>query len=385
MKILKLVSKNSLRHKLRTSLTVFGLAVAVMAFVIIRTTINAWYAGAEAASPNRLITRHSVSLTFFLPLAYKERINNVDGVLDVSHATWFAGIYVDPKNFFAQFAIDHNNYLEMYDEFVVPPDQLETFKRERNAAIVGRALADRYGWEVGDNVRLAGTIFPGDWDFKIVGIYTGAEEKTDENAWFHRWDYIDERLREEAPMRAGYVGTFAVQIDDPQRSAAVSKEIDQLFENSQFETKTETEEAFNLSFVSMASQIVLGLKIVSIMVIGIILLVLGNTMAMTARERVSEYAVLKTLGFRPVHIVGLIFGESLVMAVAGGLLGLLITIPVGSLVKIALGVFFPVFTIGGLTVMMAAAAALLVGLLAAIFPTFKAINTPIVDGLRIVD
>lgn len=385
MRIFKLIFRNAGRHKLRTFLTILGMGIAVMAFTVIRTTIDAWYAGAEAASPNRLITRHAVSLTFFLPLSYADRLARIDGVEKVSHASWFGGVYVDPKNFFAQFAVDHKSYFDMYPEFLIPEEQRQRFNQERNGAIVGRRLADRFGWSVGDPIRLTGTIFPGDWDFVIVGIYTGAKENTDESAFFFRWDYLDERLRREAPIRSGYVGTFAIQITDPERSAEMSQAIDRKFRNSTYETKTETEEAFNLSFVSMANSIVLGLKVISFMVVGIIMLVLGNTMAMTARERIAEYAVMKTLGFRTFHIVGLILGESLFIAALGGVAGILLTWPVGNLVKTALSAFFPTFATNTFTLVMAGVAAMVVGLLAAIFPALKALRTPIVEGLRIID
>lgn len=385
MRLLKIIYRNTLRHWLRTSLTVFGLAIAVVAFIVIRTTIDAWYAQSEAASPDRLVTRHAVSLTFFLPLAYASRIEEVDGVTMVSHASWFGGIYVEPKNFFANFAVDHTTYLDLYPEFQLSDEERTAFMSERNAAVVGRKLADRFGWQVGDRVQLQGTIFPGDWELVIRGIYTGARENTDESSMLFRWDFVDERLRREAPGRAGYVGTFIERIDDPSRAADVSSKIDALFLNSIAETKTETEEAFNLSFVAMAGSIVLGLKAISILVIGIILLVLGNTMAMTARERVSEYAVMKTLGFRPIHIVGLIFGESLFIAAIGGGLGILLAFPLGALVQIALSAFFPVYNIAVVTVLLASLAAFVVGLLAAVFPATKAVRTPIVDGLRIVD
>ncbi|MBD3402270.1 FtsX-like permease family protein [candidate division GN15 bacterium] len=385
MRLLKIIYRNTLRHWLRTSLTVLGLAIAVVAFIVIRTTIDAWYAQSEAASPDRLITRHAVSLTFFLPLAYENRIQDVEGVKAVSHATWFGGVYVEPKNFFANFAIDHTKYLDLYPEFVLEPAERDAFMQERNAAIVGRNLADRFGWQVGDRITLTGTIFPGDWELVIRGIYTGAKENTDESTMMFRWDYIDERLRREVPARAGYVGTFVVQVDDPQEAAVVSEKIDALFQNSLAETKTETEEAFNLSFVAMAGSIVLGLKAISILVIGIFMLVLGNTMAMTARERVSEYAVMKTLGFRPLHIVGLIFGESLFIAALGGALGIALSFPLGGLVKTMLSNFFPVYTIAFWTVVFAGLIAFVVGLLAAVFPTVKAVRTSIVDGLRIID
>ena len=385
MRALKLVSKNATRHMLRTSLTILGLAIAVMAFAIIRTSIDAWYTGANASSPNRLVTTNAVSLVFTLPLAYQEKISKIPGVTGVSHAQWFGATYIDPKNFFPQFAVDHNTYFEMYPEMLIEPDQMDAFMKERNAVLVGVALADRFGWELGDPIRLTGTIFPGNWDFVIRGIYTGAEETTDESVWFFRFDYLDERMKVEAPPRAGQVGSFVIQIADPSQAAAISDQVDALFANSLAETKTQTEEAFQLSFVAMAGSIVTGLRIVSIMVIGIIMLVLGNTMAMTARERVSEYAVMKTLGFRPVHILGLIFGESLFIALLGGTLGLIISFPVKILMATALQGIFPLFRIEILTLAMGMGASLLVGVLAAIFPASKAIRTPIVDGLRIVD
>ncbi len=385
MKVLKLVSKNATRHLLRTFLTVLGLAIAVMAFAIIRTSIDAWYAGANASSPNRLVVTNNISLVFPLPLAYKEKIVQLDGVTGLSWAQWFGGTYVDPKNFFAQFAIDGESYLRLYSEYIIPPDQKETFLKERNAVIVGRALADRFGWSVGDPVTLIGTIYPGEWDFVIRGIYTGQEETTDESQWFMRYEYLDERMKVEMPGRAGQVGSFIVRIADPSRAARMSASIDSLFVNSLAETKTQTEEAFQLSFVAMASSIVTGLRIVSFMVIGIILLVLANTMAMTARERVSEYAVMKTLGFRPIHILGLIFGESLVIAGIGGLLGIILTFPISNLLAVVIKDYFPIFKLEIGTLVFGMIASIAVGIIAAVFPALKAVRTNIVDGLRIVD
>jgi putative ABC transport system permease protein len=385
MKVFKLISRNSWRHPLRTSLTVLGLAIAVTAFCVIRTTIEAWYADVKSTSPNVLITTHRVSIMFTLPIASVERAARIPGVTTVSHASWFGGIYVDPKNFFAKFVVDQNVYFDLYKQFVVPPDQLEAFKRERNAVIVGRKLADRFGWKLGDVVRIQGDIYPGDWDFVIRGIYTGVTDRTNELNWFHRFDYLDERMREITPERAGQVGWLIVQIADPMQAATVSKSIDDLSENSANETKTQTEEAFALSFVEMSGTIIRGLRIVSILVIGIILLVLANTMAMTARERIREYAVLKTLGFLPRHLVGLIIGESLVIAVAGGIAGLLTSFAVIPLLERVLGEFLPVVRLSALTLALGVASSLLVGVLAAIFPTLKAVRTSIVDGLRMLD
>jgi len=385
VRVFQLIVKNATRHSLRTSLTILGVAIAVTAFCVIRSAIDAWYLNSRAASPDRLIVRNAVSLIFDLPLAYVDRIADVPGVTGVTHSTWFNGIYIDEKNFFAKFAVDHTTFFDLYPEYVIPPDQWEAFTRERNAAIVGRRLADRFGWEPGDAVRIIGDIYPGNWDFIIRGVYTGARDDINESQWFFRYDYIDERMKSEAPARAGHIGAIAVKTDDPGRAPEMSRAIDALFKNSLAETRTETEEAFRLSFVSMSSQIILGLRVISLLVIGVILLVLANTMAMAARERTNEYALLKTLGFRPFHIIGLVFGESVFVAASGAVLGLALAFLVLPLLEAGAGGFLPRIPLTETTLIFGAAAALAVGLLAAVFPTLRALLTPVVDGLRPID
>jgi putative ABC transport system permease protein len=385
MKVLRLIRKNSWRHRLRTSLTVLGIALAVMAFGLIRTFIAAWYSQAEVAAPDRLVTRHAVSIVFDLPLAHKEQILKVDGVEGVTYANWFGGIYIDPKNFFAQFAVDHETFFEIYDEYIVPPEQLEAFYEQRDAVIVGRALADRFGWELGDKITLIGTIFPGNWDFIIRGIYTGREEATDEATFCFRWDYLDESLKQTSPGRAGHVGWFGLQIDDPDRAAEISEAVDARFANSWAETLTETEKAFTLGFYQGTDAIIVGLNIISLLIIGVILLVLANTMMMTARERRREYAYMKTLGFRPFHLLGLIVGESLFIAVVGGVLGVLLMVGLANVIAVAMANFFPIFSVPSSAYIYAAIISLLVGGVAALLPTLRAVRMKIVDGLRVVD
>ena len=386
MKVFKLIVRNTFRHPLRTSLTVLGMAIAVTAFCVIRTTIDAWYADARAASPDLLISGNAVSIVFQLPVAYVEKVKRVEGVKEVSHAQWFGGIYIDQRNFFAKFAVDHTTYMKLYPQNAVPPEQMDAFMKERNAVIVGRKLADRFGWKLGDQVRIVGDIFPGNWDFVIRGIYTGAKESTNEANWFSRFDYLDESLRETAPVRAGQTGWLVIKIADPNRAAELSRTIDDMFKNSLAETKTQTEEAFTLGFIQMSGTIIFGLRIVSILVIAIILLVLANTMAMTARERINEYALLKTLGFRTGHLIGLIFGESIALAAAGGVLGVMLTMfAVVPLLSVALSVFLPTVSVTALTIVLGLCAAGAVGLVAAVFPASKAVRTSIVDGLRIID
>jgi putative ABC transport system permease protein len=381
--LLNLVLRNAFRHKLRTLLTLVGLMVAVLSFGLLSTVVDAWYAGAEGASNARLVTRNSISLVFPLPLTYKQKIRQIDGVKAITTANWFGGIYKEPKNFFPQFAVDPN-YLELYPEYLLSDDERTAFARDRKGAIVGRKLAAQYGFKVGDVVQLKGTIFPGTWEFVIRGIYTGRDAKTDVAQMLFHWDYLNEVAKVRYPRRQNQVGVYVVTIDDPGRAAELSRLIDAEFRNSAAETLTETEKAFQLSFVSMTEAIVVAIRIVSYVVIAIILAVMANTMAMTVRERTSEYATLKALGFGPGFVRGLIFGESVAIAAIGGGLGIALTFPAAAAFAQAMGTLFPIFFVSGTTVLLQAACALGVGLIAAWFPSRRAARIPIVEGLRSV-
>jgi putative ABC transport system permease protein len=385
MNILSLVFKNSMRHRLRTVLTICGVAVAILAFGLLRTVVTAWNLGVKTAAPDRLVTRSKISITFSLPLAQKSKIERIPGVAGVTHCSWFGGIYKDPKNFFAQIALEGPETFAFFPEYLVDPAAMEAFTNERNAAIVGTTLAKRFGWKVGDSIRLKGTIYPGDWDFVIRGIYRGRDPGTDTGQFFFSWNYIEQRMEQESPGRVGQVGWWTIKIADPARAASISKAVDAEFDNSPDETITETEAAFAQSFVAMAGTIITSLKVMSVLLIGVILLVAGNTMAMTARERTSEYAVLKTLGFGGGRILGLVAGESMVISGLGGALGLLLLFPTVRGVAAALRAWFPAFPVDPWTFGQALAVALLVGLLAAIFPVWRAIAMPIATGLRRVD
>jgi putative ABC transport system permease protein len=377
--------RNSMRHKLRSVLTILGIGVAVMAFALLRTVVTAWYAGVEASAANRLITRHAVSFVFPLPLAYRDRIARVPGVNKVTYAIWFSGVYVDKNQFFARLAVDSETFFDVYPEFLVDKEQFEVFKRERNAAIIGIDIAQRYNLKIGDIMPVEGDIFPGQWEFVVRGIYTPRDQTTDPATMMFHYQYIEERIRQEMPHRAGEIGWYIVRIDDPENSAAISEEIDKLFANSRAETKTETERAFQQSFLSAASAIITAMNIMSFVIIGIILLVLGNTMVMSARERTHEYAVLKALGFSAAQIFFLIAGESLILSLLGSALGLGVTLPaVAGFEKALPKGWFPVFYIKPETVIMACAAGLLVGVVASLIPMRRVVTTRIVEGLRYV-
>ena len=383
MRILKLIIKNAFRHKLRTTLTVFGVAIAVTAFGLLRTVYTAWHAGLEMSSPNRLIARHAVSFIFPLPYAYREKILKISGVEMITYANWFQGVYIDKNQFFSRMAVDPETYFEVYPEFVLTPSEYADFKKERNACIVGETIARQYGFKIGDVINITGDIYPGDWQFVVRGIYQRRDETVDGTQLLFHWHYLDERLRTEETGRDGEVGWYIVKIADPNQAASVSEQIDALFKNSRAETKSETERAFQQSFLAATGTIITAMNFISFVIIGIIMLVLGNTMIMSARERTREYAVLKTLGFSGGHLVGLIGGESLLISFVGAGVGLLLTFPLvqGFAAFVPKG-FFPVFNIEPITLVLAGLSALAVGLTASIFPIQRALSTRIVDGLR---
>jgi putative ABC transport system permease protein len=382
MFILKLLLRNTFRHKLRTALTILSITIAILAFGLLRTFVGSWYAGVKASSANRLITRNAISLIFPLPLSYKDKIRQIDGVKEIAYGNWFAGIYKDEKNFFANYAIEAKNYMKLYPEFIVPPDQKEIFLRDRKGCVAGRKLVEQYHWKIGDIIVLKSVVFPGNWEFVLRGIYHGRDESTDERVFFFHWDYLNEALKKTAPRRADQVGWYVVEVKDPNRAAEVAQAIDKTFKNSLAETLTETEKAFFLSFISMADAIIIAIQLVSFVVIIIIIAVAANTMAMTARERIGEYAIFKTLGYRGWRIAGMIVGESLLITMIGCLVGIVLTPPAAKVFSEYVGTYFPTFRVEIETIYMDIGASILVGLCAAIIPTWRALKIRIADGLR---
>jgi putative ABC transport system permease protein len=382
MYLLKLIVKNTFRHKLRTGLTILGITIAILAFGLLRTVVSAWYAGVEASSATRLVVRNAISLVFTLPISYKEKIRQVEGVKLVSYGNWFGGIYIDEKNFFANFAVEPISYLKLYPEFILTPEEQTAFIRDRKGAMAGRKLATKYGWKIGDLIPLKGTIFPGTWDFVLRGIYKGRDKSTDESQFLFHWDYLNETLKKTVPRRADQIGFFMIGINNPALAAEVSTAIDTMTKNSLAETLTETEKAFQLSFISMTEAIIAVIQLVSFIIIVIIMAVVANTMAMTARERIGEYAVFKALGFGGGFIAGLVFGESLVITTIGAILGISATFPVAKAFGIAMGQYFPVFNVARETIYLDIGASLIVGIAAAVVPTIRAARIRIADGLR---
>jgi putative ABC transport system permease protein len=380
--MLKLSWRNILRHPLRAALTILGMAVAVLAFCLLRTVVAAWYAGVEASSPVRLVTRNAVSLMFPLPLAYLPKIQAVPGVARVAYSYWFEGIYIDKKNFFPQFAASLPQYLDLAPELLIPPVQRTALVKDRRGCLAGRKLVKRFGWQLGEVIVLKGTYFQGEYSFTLRAIFQGRDPSTDETMFFFHWDYLNEYLKKTEPERADQVGWFMVEIERPELAPVVSGRIDKIFRNSLAETLTETEKAFNLSFVEMTKAILMAIQVVSWAVIGVILVVLANTMAMSARERLGEYAVLKTMGFRPRHLAGIIIGESMILALVGGCLGLALSVPAVRLFPADVSQYFPGLEISDVTAALGLSVAVVVGVLAAVFPAWRATRVRIAEALR---
>ncbi len=379
---LRLIFKNAFRRKLRTLLTILGITIALLAFGLLRTVITTWYEMVETASASRLVTRNSISLTFPLPLAYKDRIRQVKGVKTLSYGNWFGGIYIDEKHFFANYAAEPESFFELYPEYILPPAQKAAFVRDQKSAVAGRKLVEKYGWKIGDLITLKGTIFPGDWEFVLRGIYRGRNKNIEETSFIFHWDYLNETLKKTAPARADQVGFYMIGLTDPNLAADVAVAVDSIFKNSMAETLTETEKSFHLGFLSMSEALLIAIRLVSLIVIVIIMAVVANTMAMTARERIGEYAIFKTLGFGGWYIAGLIIGESLFVSLTGCALAIAITFPAAQAFGSYMSDYFPVFNVATETIYLDIAASFLVGLVAAVFPTWRAIRIRIADGLR---
>ncbi|MDD5035784.1 MAG: ABC transporter permease [Methylococcaceae bacterium] len=382
MFFIKLILRNLLRQKLRTGLTILGIMVAVIAFCLLTTVVNSWYAGVDAAVAKRLVTRNAISLAFSMPLSYLNRIRQVDGVQAVTYANWFGGIYINEKNFFPQFAVDAESYFDITTYYRLSAEQKKAFLLDRQGAVAGRKLAEQYGWKIGDVIPLRGTIYPGNWSFVLRGIYHGAEKSTDESTFFFHWQNLNETLKKRNDSRIDQIGVFVMDINHAERAAEISHHIDATFKNSLAETLTETEKAFQLSFVAMVEAIVVAIQVVSFVVIVIIMAVMANTMAMNVREREREYATMRALGFGGGYIGALILGESVILSLSAGVLGVWATLPLVDLIGEKLVSFFPIFLLSQATVLKAFAAALVVGVVAAVFPLASVLRHRVGDGLR---
>jgi len=383
MKYLPLIWRNLLRRKIRTIFTTASIFIAFLLFGVLMAIKAAFSMGIEVAGADRLMTIHKVSFIQPLPRSYAERIRGVAGVTQITHANWFGGIYQDPNNFIAQFAVDPETYLAMYPEYEIPEEQKQAWFANRTGAIVGIDTARRFGWKVGDRIPLQGTIYrrPDDspWEFTIDGIYDSQVKGTDKTLFFFHYDYLNETLAS-SPMQ-DQIGWYIVRVENPARADAVAKRMDALFANSPAETKTATEKVFASDFAKQVGDIGAIMTAIAAVVILFILFVAGNAMAQSIRERTNELAVLKTLGFNDRKVLGMVLLESLLVAVLGGGLGLLVAsllIAQGD----PTGGFLPIFYFPPRDLVLGCVLVLALGVLSGLVPALQAGRLKIVDALR---
>ena len=383
MKFVSLILKSARRSRRRTALTIISVALAIFLFASLRALLDGFNAFTEGSSSTRIVTIRSTSLIFSMPSSHLNVIKNTDGVRDVTWANWFGGIYKDPQNFFAQFAVDAESYLRMYPEIILPADQRQAFLEDRTGCVVGDGLARRFGWNLGDRVVLQvgiPTYGTQDYTFTIRGIYRAGGTAIDNQSMLFHWKYSDERSIE---MEQGHVGWFVVQIDNPDRAAQVASAIDQKFTNTPYETKTDTEKQFQASFATMFGNLNLLLGSIALAVVISTLFVAANTMAMSVRERTTEIAVMRTLGFPAQSIFLFIVGEGLLISLVGGLFGALLAwlIVDGEQLGIS-GGFAPVFAVDAGNAALGVGISAVIGLVAGIIPAMAASRLRIVDALR---
>jgi putative ABC transport system permease protein len=377
--------RNLGRNKLRALLTVLGAAVAILAFVMLRTVLSAWYVAADYAAKDRIATRHKVSFVMSMPKRYADDMRAVPGVKQVAYMNWFGGRNPKkPDEFFATIAVESATFLDVFDEIVVPAEHKQAWLADKRGAIIGDVLARQLGLKVGDRFTLQGSIYPGDWEFNIDGIYTATRKSVDRSTfWFH-WSYLNDAVPE---ARREQVGWIASRIDDPSRSAEVSAAIDKVFDERDVQTTTMSERAMNLSFLGMLSALLAALDVISAIILAIMMMILGNTIAMGVRERTREYGVLRAVGFLPWHIGSVVIGEAVALGCVSACAGLAFSYPVvelgmGRFLEENFGAWFPYFRIDAATYGAGLGLGVALAVLASLPPAIRASRLTVTGALR---
>jgi putative ABC transport system permease protein len=380
-----LAIRNLGRNKFRVTLTILGVSIAIVAFLLLRTVTWAWARGAEYSAKDRVVTRHKVTFVMSLPKRYVADVLAAPHVKAATWANWFGG--KDPKHdreFFAALAVDAATYFTVYDEVKVAPEEQATFLHDKQGAIVGDVLAKKLGWKVGDKIILASGIYPGDWQFTVDGVYQASARSVDRSTFLFHWDYLNDTL---PPERRDQVGWIVSRVDDPGRAADISVGLDKMFDDRDTPTLSQDERSFRTGFLGMLSSILKAMDLVSAVILVIMTLILGNTIAMAARERNGEYGVLRAIGFLPAHVVLWVVAEALVMGVVGGVLGALfawplINLAIGNFLEENMGTIFPYFRLEPLMIATGIALAAILAGAAAAIPAWQASKLRVIDAVR---
>jgi putative ABC transport system permease protein len=385
MNLASVAVKNALRNRVRTFLTVAGVAVAILGFVMLRTVLSAWTVAADYASKDRIGTRHKVTFVMTIPKKYVDQIRQIPGVKAATFATWFGGkIPGREQEFFANLAIDHTTALEVYDEMVVTPEAKARFFEDRQGCLVGHVLAKKMGWKEGDKITLESPFYPTPMELHVSGIYTASRKSIDVSTVFFRFDYLNDSL---VPERQDQIGWVTSLVTDPTKVADISLAIDKAFEDQDVQTLSMSERAMQMSFLGMVSAVLKAIDIVSLVILVIMMLILGNTIAMGVRERTNEYGVLRAIGFKPGHLATFILGEAAALGLVGGLTGLAIAYPlvekgIGAFIEENMGSWFPYFRIAPETLVAAPVLAIVLAVVAAMIPAYRASKLEVTEALR---
>ena len=381
MKFRGLIFANLFRRKIRLLLTVGSFAVALFLFAFLAAVRGAFSRGVEVAGADRLVVINRVTIIQPMPLAYRDRIARIPGVQVITHNNWFGGVYQDEKNFFPQFVIDVENQRKAFPELTVPEDQWQNFLKDRQGAIVGARTARRFGWKIGDRIPIKNSLFGGTntWEFNIDGIYHGKDPKDDETQFWFQWDYFEERVPE---RMKGMVGWYVLRVDNPDNAPRIAKAIDAEFANSPYETKTETESAFAAGWVKQFGNIEFLIVTIGTVVFFTLLLVTGNTMAISVRERTAELGVLKAVGFSDRFVLLLVLAEVLLIAFLGGALGLLLAKLAIPGLNVVLSGLLPYVVLPASALLSGIGFALAVGVVSGLLPALGAMRLRVVDALR---
>jgi putative ABC transport system permease protein len=380
MKFARIIWANLMRKKIRLFLTIGSFAVALFLFVFLAVVRDAFNRGADVASADRLVVINRTSIINPLPLAYRDKILRIPGVKAVTHNNWFGGTYIEEKNFFPQFVIDPVNQRTVFSELVVPDDQWKAFVNDRQGAIAGAKLADRFHWKIGDRIPIKTTFYGGaSWEFNLVGIYHGNKPQSDETQFWLQWDYFEEKVPE---TDKGRIGWYVLRINNPDDSPKIAQAIDDEFANSPFETKTQAESAFAANWVKQFGNISRLIISIGVVVFFTLLLVTGNTMAISVRERTSELAVFKAIGYSDRTVLIFVLAEALTIALIGGVLGMLLAIVAVPGLAAALNGLLPSIVLQPKMLAFGLVVAILTGVLSGFLPGLSAMHLRIVNALR---
>src|SRR6266481_4994222 len=380
MKFANIIFANLFRKKVRLLLTIGSFAVALFLFVFLAVVRDAFNRGADIAGADRLVVINRTSIINLMPLSHRDKILRIPGVKVITHNNWFGGTYIDEKNFFPQFVIDPQAQREVFPEMIVPDDQWSNFLKDRQGAIAGAKTAERFGWKIGDRIPIKTTLYGGgSWEFNLAGIYHGKRPQDDETQFWFQWDYFEEKVPDRVK---GQIGWYVLRVDNPDDSPRIAKAIDAEFANSPFETATQTESAFAANWVKQFGNIQFLIVSIGSVVFFTLLLVTGNTMAISVRERTSELAVFKAIGLTDRSVLFLVLAESMMIALIGGVLGLLLALLAVPALAKALNGLLPTLILAPTVLLLGLVVAIAVGIVSGRLPGFNAMRMRVVNALR---